>query len=421
MEDSQKPRGLFYGWVIVLAGTLIMAAFMGIVYNCFSQFIKPVCEDLGFTRQAMSMNQTIISLIQVGVAFAWGWILMKVRIKNLMLFWAVIGSCGFFLYSYATKIWMFYLISVVMSVSMALLTMLPFSYIVSNWFHEKRGLAMGICFMGSGLGGMILNPFLGLWLVNYGWRMSFRILAVIMAVVSIPCVLLVKVRPEHMGLRALGSGNEPDEAGAEEEAWGYTLTEAKRMPKFWILAACTMMVNMGLSGLVQTLSPHLTDNGYSVTFAAMMVSVSMGTMALGKMILGQFFDMLGTRKASAFSMACGFFGLVGMIFCQFKAALILIVLGIGFGCSFSTVGNPIVVQNVFGKKDFGAIMGIFTACNSLGGAISPTVNGTAFDMFGSYRASFFVWAGMIVAVLVCYAVFLPSSNGHRSGAEGQTR
>ena len=38
-ETQQKPR-LFYGWIIVLAGTLIMASVMGIVFNCFSQFIK---------------------------------------------------------------------------------------------------------------------------------------------------------------------------------------------------------------------------------------------------------------------------------------------------------------------------------------------------------------------------------------------
>ena len=70
--------------------------------------------------------------------------------------------------------------------------------------QRRRGLATGICFMGSGLGGMILNPLLGIWLERCGWRMSFRILGVIMAVVAIPCVLLVRIRPEHMGLRQIG-------------------------------------------------------------------------------------------------------------------------------------------------------------------------------------------------------------------------
>ena len=406
-ETQQKPR-LFYGWIIVLAGTLIMASVMGIVFNCFSQFIKPVCADLGFTRQQMSMCQTLISLIQVAVSFAWGSILAKFSIKKLMLFWAALGSAAFFCYSFADRLWMFYLISVLVSITMSMLTVLPFSYLISNWFQDKRGLATGICFMGSGLGGMILNPLLGIWLERCGWRMSFRILGVIMAVVAIPCVLLVRIRPEHMGLRPLGAEKAAPEQAQALEADGYTLAEARRTPRFWILALCSMMVNMGLSSLVQTLSPHLTDNGYSVTFAATMVSVCMGGMAVGKMVLGQLFDMLGTKRAAVFSLSCGLLGLVGMIFCQFQPALALILLGIGFGCSFGTVGNPVVVQNVFGKKHFGAIMGIFTACSNIGGSISPTVNGTAYDLFQSYRPAFMIWAALISLVIVCYLILLPS-------------
>ena len=166
METSQKPKGLFYGWVIVAAGCLVMAVVMGIVYNCFSQFIKPVCEDLGFTRQAMSMNQTFLSLTQIGVALVWGRVLAGFgkKLDKLMLFWAVVGPIAYYCFSFATQIWVFYIISVIMSIVMNMVTTLPLSYILSNWFEEKRGLATGICFMGSGIGGMILNPLLGRWI-----------------------------------------------------------------------------------------------------------------------------------------------------------------------------------------------------------------------------------------------------------------
>lgn len=408
MENSQKKQGFFYGWVIVLAGTLIMASVMGIIYNCFSQFIKPVCEELGFSRRAMSMNQTIVSLVQVLIAFGWGWILKNVNIKRLMLLISVVGPVGFFCYSFCSKIWMFYGISVLMSCTLTLLSVLPFSYIISNWFVEKRGLATGICFMGSGLGGMILNPMLGVWLQSYGWRMSFRILAVIMGVVAIPCVLLVKIRPGEKGLKALGADRASGSSEGDED--GITLAEAKKMPKFWILACCSMGVNMGLSSLVQTLSPHLTDNSYSVTFAAAMVSVSMGAMALGKILLGQLFDMLGTRRATKFSLTCAFLGLMGMLFCKVTPLLGLIVLGIGFGCAFGTVGNPIVVQNVFGKRDFAAIMGLYTAFCNIGSAIAPTANGAVFDFFGSYRPAYVVLAAVVAVSFICFSVYLPKGD-----------
>ena len=58
---SSKYQGkVFYGWWIVAAGFLIMGAAYGIVTNCVGLFVKPVTENMGFTRQAFSMNQTLV-------------------------------------------------------------------------------------------------------------------------------------------------------------------------------------------------------------------------------------------------------------------------------------------------------------------------------------------------------------------------
>ncbi len=408
METGKRSGGLFYGWVIVLAGCLIMAVVMGVVYNCFSQFIKPVCADLGFSRQAMSFNQTLISLIQVAVGFVWGKVLSKVRVKPLMLFWAVVGPAAFFCYSFADSIWLFYVISAIMSLTMCMLTLLPLSYMISNWFIEKKGLATGICYMGSGLGGMVLNPLLRVWLEQYGWRASFRILAVIMAVFSIPCVLLMVESPHHKGLKPLGADRTaaagPVQSGEES---GVTLREARGTMRFWVLSVCVLLISAACSSLVQTLSPHLTDRGYSAAFAANMVSVSMGAMAAGKMLLGWLYDVLGSKRASLLSVLCGLLGLLGMVFCRISPALGLIILGVGLGCAFGTVGPPIMVQTVFGKRDFSAIVGIFVAFSNIGGALSPTVNGTVFDMAGSYTPAYVGWVAAMALVFLCFVSFLP--------------
>ncbi len=50
---SSKYQGkVFYGWWIVAAGFLIMGAAYGIVTNCVGLFVKPVTENMGFTRQS---------------------------------------------------------------------------------------------------------------------------------------------------------------------------------------------------------------------------------------------------------------------------------------------------------------------------------------------------------------------------------
>ena len=403
--ETQKKGGLFYGWVIVGLGCLIMAVVMGVIYNCFSQFIKPVGDALGFTRQQMSICQTLISLSQVIIALAWGNIVKKVDLKKYMLAIAVIGPVNFALYSTANSLWQLYLHSAISGVAMSSLCTLPFAMIIANWFNEKRGTAVGIAFMGSGLGGMIFNPIAVALIEGFGWRTAFLVLGCIMGLIAIPCTLLVRVYPQQMGLEPLGGYVVNTQRAGDE--WGYTLGEVKKMPAFWMLVICTPLVNSGLSSLVQVLSPHLTDNGYSTAFAATMVSVAMAAMACGKIMLGRLYDKLGVRRATFLALMCAFLGHMGIIFCTVKPMLAAIVLGIGLGCSFGTVGNPIIVQTVFGKKDYAAIFGIFTAMGNLGGVIAPTLNGTAYDMFGSYSPAFYLWASFVVLAFVCYSIQLP--------------
>lgn len=405
MQPTRKKSGLFYGWVIVGLGCLIMAVIMGIIYNSFSQFIKPVSEDLGLTRQQMNFCQTLISLTQVILALVWGKVLKKISLKKYMMVIAIVAPINFAMFSTANSLWQLYIHSAISGLAMASLCTLPFSLILANWFNDKRGLAIGIAFMGSGLGGMIFNPVAVALIEGFGWRIGFIGLGAIMAIIGIPAVLMVRVCPEDMGLEPLGGYVTKSAATGEE--WGYTLAEAKKMPRMWLLAICTLLINSGLSALVQAMSPHLTDRGYTTAFAATMVSISMGAMAIGKILLGRLYDKLGVRRATFLSLTCAFLGHMGFVFCTVKPMLGCIILGVALGCAYGTVATPIIVQTVFGKKDYASIVGIFTAMGNLGGVVSPILNGAAYDMFGSYNFSFCLFGAFVVMAAVCYIFQLP--------------
>ena len=47
---GMKKGRIFYGWYIVAAGFLVMFCSIGIVNNCSGLYIKPVCDDMGFSR-----------------------------------------------------------------------------------------------------------------------------------------------------------------------------------------------------------------------------------------------------------------------------------------------------------------------------------------------------------------------------------
>lgn len=164
---------------------------------------------------------------------------------------------------------------------------------------------------------------------------------------------------------------------------------------------------MSICAFYQTLSPHLSDSGYSVTFAAVMASVSMGAMAVGKVVLGRLFDTLGVRKTVFIACSCTIIGSVSMIFCRHTAALALIVLGVGLGCSFGAICMPIITQNIFGMKDYNSIYSKFTAATGLGSAVAPVITGYAYDTFGSYVPAY-IGAAVIAALgLTVLMVSLP--------------
>lgn len=409
-----KDKKVFYGWFVVLGGLIIMITIGGVAWNCVSQFTKPVCADLGFTRQAMSTNETITALISMAISLSWGTILKKYSLKKLMRAASIalpIAYCG---YSFCSSIWMFYLCSVFTGLSLAVLMNLPLSLIISNWFDEKKGLAFGITFMGSGLGGMIFNPIVANLIINLGWRMTYRIMAAMMLVAGTFAVfVLIKIRPEEMGLKPLGykeiAATETEPAHAPEPE-GMMLGELLKTTKFWVTAFVLCFCSTAMGCIAQLLSPHLSDNGYTVQMAAYMVSIGMGSMAVGKIILGGLFDKFGTRRTTLFSFTCGLIGIGGMYMCKYPIALLAIFLGQGLGCSFGTVGTPIVVQSLFGKRDYAAIFGFISACTSLGRSLSPMINGASFDKLGSYNPAFILWGALMAFGIAAMFAILPRDN-----------
>ena len=84
MNTESNKSKFFYGWVIVFAGALISATSIGIGWNSFGQFIKPICADLGFSRQAMSTTMTVLSLMQMVINFFWGYIFKRFSLKKML-------------------------------------------------------------------------------------------------------------------------------------------------------------------------------------------------------------------------------------------------------------------------------------------------------------------------------------------------
>lgn len=418
-----KKRGIYYGWYIVAVGCICLAMTTGVVNNCFSQFMKPVCADMGITRQQMSLIQTVFSFSQMFFAMLWGSISKRIHLHKSMCVCAVVMPIIYACYGLMQEIWMGYIISIAITPFFYIISMAVFNYIIGNWFMKNRGLAIGLASMGTGIGGMIMNTLSSQLIIHIGWRMTYFVLAVIMFVLVVPpVILIVREKPADKGLKPYGwedaeaeriAREKAVQAGTEQVAApaekfeGYTFKEALRMPVFWAVMFCSVSMVMAIMSFYPTLAPHLSDCGYSVTFAALMTSISMGALAIGKVTLGRMFDKLGNRKAVTIACACTLAGTISMIFCTSPIALAFIVLGVGLGCSFGAVCMPIIVQNIFGMKDYNSIYSKLTVATNLGSALAPVITGRTYDVCGSYVPAYIGVAVLTVISIVILRIYLP--------------
>jgi MFS family permease len=413
--DTRRSAGIHYGWVIVAAGMVTLGTSLGMIANSFALFIVPVTEELGFTRSQMSLNQTMFSAGAMLIALFWGIIIRRFRLKRLMGIAAFVCCGGYFLYSAARALWMFYAISAALSLAMGLLGFMSFTVIIGNWFTKRRGLAIGLTFMGSGIGGMLFNILGGYLIAKVGWRQTYAIFSVILALTMLPSVLfVVKIKPSDIGRTPYG-GEEGD-AHAVGAADGLTIREAARSARFYLIALSALALGFSANALNTTIAPHMQSLNYSNTFSANVAAAYMAALAAGKIALGALSDRLGARRAVALALAALGAAFVEMTLARHLIVVPLIVLCAGFGNSFGSVAYPLIAREVYGARDYAAITGVVSSVHSLGGAFGPLACGIIFDRTGSYIPGY---AAMAALVFIFGGMLLFSA---RTGfADGQKR
>ena len=394
-----KEKKVFYGWYVVAACFVMLCCSVGIAWNCLSQFIKPICDDLGYSRSQVALVQTILYGVNLCMSLLAGKTFKTFKLSTLLKVGTFILPLGWIMFSMGNTILWFYLASAISTLGIFCIGMMPSSIIINNWFHEKVGTVMGLTFMGSGFGGMLFNSVCGVLLTHFTWRTTFMIFAGIIFVLVAPCTFfIIKVTPQEKGLlpygqKAVASDNKP-------ELTGLTFKETLGTVRFWAVAGCLVLYGIPSNMLTQTVSPHLSDIGYSLTFAANMAAVFMGSLAVGKLLLGMIFDKAGVRAGAMLVFACAIVSLTGLYNSASPFMLIPAAVGCGLACSFGTVGLPLITRDFFGNRDYTAIYGLISASNSLGGMLSPIYSNGIFEAAGSYNPAYLIGIGLVAAVAI---------------------
>ena len=142
----ENKKGIFYGWWIVVACTLIMGTFFTLLLSCLSLFTVPICEDLGISRSAFSTFSTILSVMGMILSPVAGKLCATKNTRMIMTGTLLIGVIGYIGISFVQNVGLLYVLAVIIGFGSSFCTTVPIAVILTRWFVKARGTAMSITF-----------------------------------------------------------------------------------------------------------------------------------------------------------------------------------------------------------------------------------------------------------------------------------
>jgi sugar phosphate permease len=274
-------------------------------------------------------------------------------------------------------------------------------------------LAIGIAFAGVGIGSITLLPWMQFLIESAGWRAACWATSLLLLLVLAPINLLLRKRPEDLGLRPDGD-NEPrntemHESNVVDVVWAaidWTLGRAVRTARFWWIALgyfCGLYIWYAVQ-VHQT--KYLIEIGFSPNVAAWALGL-VGLVAIpGQIVLGHVSDRIG--REWVWSIGCTGFAVcfVLLILLQHYPIMPLLYLMItaqgaaGYGLT-SIFGA--VVAEIFQGKNYGSIFGTLMLAAIGGGAAGPWITGVLYDMQSSYKLAFLICvAGSLLSAIAIW-------------------
>lgn len=397
-----------YKWVITFASFFVMAVVTGVITNVFSIFTIPVTEDFNIKRQSFSLAQTLIFVANILVAPFVGSLIDKLGLIRIMKFFSIATPIIYFGYVLAAEINQIYFLSFMLGIAQCFLTQIPLSILLNMWFENYLGLAIGIAFMGSGVGGMIFNPLVNKIIEIYNWRTAFGFLGVVTMMVILPICFFVLKEPPSFNPRKTQDKktiskpifkHEISVSGFEMNTVQQSLIKDKR---FLVLAVAFILYGIAGLGMVNFITPHFQDLGFSSYYSANVMAMSMGLMAFGKVILGIIYDRTNIRFATLFAMLASVVGLGGMYFAQYPWSIAALAFGTLFGIPAITISSPLIARSIFDPKYYAKANSLLITFKNIGLAFCPYIGGIIFDDYGSYRPLF---GALIIIMVICFSLF----------------
>jgi MFS family permease len=406
---------LFYGWIIVA----VVFVTMGVGVNArtaFSLLFPPILDEFGWERGVTAGAFSFGFLVSAALSPLLGRLMDRRGPRVVIEMGVILIGAGLLLAPLVSRPSHLYAtLGVMVGGGSVCLGYTGQSLFLPNWFVRRRGLAMSLAFSGVGVGSMLLLPWVQSLIDRSGWRAACWAVGLLVLLLLVPLNLLLRRRPEDMGLepdgdRAAGPGAPAPVSNVVDAAWAavdWTLARAARTARFWWIAVGYFCGLFCWYAVQVHQTRYLIEIGFSATDAAW----SLGFVSLagipGQIALGHLSDRIGREwvwTVGALGFTICYAALLLLAATPTAPLLYVMVIAqgmLGYGLT-SVVGA--IPAEIFQGRHYGSIFGTLMLSSIAGGAAGPWLTGVLYDRTGSYTLAY--WIAIALSVVSAVAIWL---------------
>lgn len=357
----------------------------------FGIFLEPIATEFGWGRGELSSAYAIALFVSGFLAILSGRICDRYGPRFLVTFAGLCIAAGFVLMSRIQTIWQAQLVWGLFMGAGGSLFFVPITSTIARWFVKSRGLAVALSAAGFSLGGIVTPPLCQYLIDAYGWRNAYLVMSVIAAVITIPLAQFLKHSPERAGCTAYGA--EPNETPASKAIAAkadFTLKQAVRTGRFWLLGFLEFCFFASLQVVLVHITPYALDNAIPALTAASIVSFISVFSTIGRVATGFLADRIGGRSVLVACLITATAALTWLLFTGPVWMFYVFTLAFGLAYGGMVPLTTIVPVDLFGLASFGVIFAGLNLVSTTGEAMGAPVAGFIFDATGSYRIAFII-------------------------------
>ena len=375
-----------YRWIILATGFAILF-FNGGSRSALGLMLKPMGDDLEWSRSALSLGITAYMLVSALAMPFVGRLADRFDMRWVMGTGVVVGAVGVGLMSLIASPWqLFAVYGLVFALGNAGVSNPIVSVMIVRWFPDRRGVANSVAVSGNAIGQLVIVGLLAQSLVRFGWRVSYAALGLANLAILAPIAFAaVRAAPSQA---ARGKQPSSDNPATTEQAVDLRQVPLWTSGQLWLLGGIYAICGFQDFFVATHVVAFALDIGFGALIAGNLLAL-MGVMGLlGVLVSGFLADRIGPARPTllCFAMRIGIFVLV--ILSQSKPAVMIFALLYGFTFLMTAPLTVIFSGNIFGSARLGRISGTISMIHQISGGIGALAGALAFDIWGSYDRAF---------------------------------